>query len=140
MSTTTSPYFNTTVDLGDGRVVRAFQILMTSTIVIEAWVKIDGPTEHSTITRDDELGWLGRVGTGPLPASVAALPYGSPERIDAVGNVRDEDAMDALSAIEEAFPGIMAHPYAEIRGTGEILFDAAALSGTLLAGMVRSAS
>lgn len=88
-------------------VVRAYSILTTDVVVVEAW-EPSGRTapialSHSTLTHDADYGWLGKVAARQLPADVAALPFGA-DRSIAVGRIRSERIREAREAIGAAFP------------------------------------
>lgn len=94
-------------------VVRATQLIGTSTVILSAWEPtgsndLFGAKSHSTIS---SLGGLfgekffGQVGTERLPADLAALPRGA-ERIEKVTAFQKAREAEAIDLILSAFPEI----------------------------------
>lgn len=88
-------------------IVRSFNIAGTARRVFQAWEPIEGPfaATHSTITHDDEHGWLGRVGTR-RGGDYEGLPVG-PERSAAVDRHYADQHREALEAIYAAHPELL---------------------------------
>jgi len=90
--------------------VRRYRILGTQTVVYDAWepderiartgVEIFG---HSMLTHHAGR-WWGQIGTGPLPASVDALPTRSDERSHAYRVWAVAEHARAYALIMQAFP------------------------------------
>lgn len=85
-------------------IVRHNRIAGTNRVVFQAWEKIEGPfaATHSTITRDPEHGWLGRIGTrrteipdppGPMRTALVERDYLAQHA-------------EAVEAIEKAYPAL----------------------------------
>lgn len=81
--------------------IKAYRIVGTKIRVFSAFEPYNG---HSTFTHDDSGNRLGRVGTRPLPASLAILPIMSEERSQEVRRWRDQQYQEAYRAIIDEYP------------------------------------
>lgn len=105
----TQTHINDWVDMGNGMIAHRYGILSTSLVDYDLYVQTEtglmpAPGEYSTITHDDEYGWMGSYTTKGLPPELDALPAYSEERSKAVRAYFKELEQVAEIYIRSAFP------------------------------------
>ena len=86
-------------------IVHRFNVLTTKTIVYQTFEQIEKPFNgtHSSISREDALGWLGQIVTRSLPKEIDDLPAGH-ERSGKYFLYRANLESISYQAIYTAFP------------------------------------
>jgi hypothetical protein len=91
---------------GEIFVVRAYRIIGTPTVIIEAYDLGATYTSHGTVTRSDAYGLLGKTTTRPLPDHLAALPRLTEERQRTVQAHQRAENARAEAIIRTAYPDL----------------------------------
>lgn len=87
--------------------VHRFNLIGTRAVVHQVYEPTGAPGRsytHGSITTGPDGTWLGRIGTGDLPADLDALPARSDERYDAVKAWQAAEYDRAYAAILAAYP------------------------------------
>lgn len=97
--------------------VVATEIIGSGYTVVTAWEPYAG---HASVRSDEAGGRLGQITQRPLPAELAAMEPGSPERMAAAIDFHAANVADAYSAISEVYPDLLDRADASV-DRGEVI-------------------